>query len=105
MEWYNQLDQHAAEQVINTPSQLGEVTGFVHGVRDFHYEPDQGLLFVLCGDMNVASRMDAYLTNMKMFWEKEQPETLLSVGTLECWLQNNQGGIDFQKAWSIPYPL
>lgn len=55
--------------------------------------------------MNVASRVDAYLTNMKMPWEKDQPQTLLSVGTLECWLQSNQGDLAFEKAWSIPYPL
>ncbi|EAR93569.2 PX-SNARE domain protein (macronuclear) [Tetrahymena thermophila SB210] len=105
MKQFLELDQHASDQIINPPRQLGELTGFVHGVRDFFYDPDQGVLFVLCGDMNVASRVDAYLTNMKMPWEKEQPQTLLSVGTLECWLQNNQGGLDFEKAWSIPYPL
>lgn len=74
-------------------------------MRDFFYEPDQGLLFTLCGDMNVASRLDAYLTNMKMPWEKEQPQTLLSVGTLECWLQDKNSGLDFNKAWSVPFPL
>jgi len=41
--------------------------------------------------MNAASRLDAYLTNMKMPWEKEAPPTLLSVGTLECWYQKTQG--------------
>jgi len=37
--------------------------------------------------MNVASRVDAYLTNMKMPWEKEAPPTLLAVGCLECWVK------------------
>ncbi len=36
--------------------------------------------------MNVASRVDAYLTNMKMPWEKDAPPTLLSVGALECYM-------------------
>lgn len=30
-----------------------------------------GVIFALTSDMNVASRVDAYLTNMKMPWEKE----------------------------------
>ena len=45
-----------------------------------------GALFIICGDMNIVSRVDAYLTNMKMPWEKEAPPTLLSVGALECWV-------------------
>ena len=60
------------------------MSGFVHGVRDFIYEEKKGAVFILSGDMNVASRVDAYLTNMKMPWEKEAPPTLLSVGALEC---------------------
>ena len=46
------------------------MVGFAHGVRDFHLQNDKGLLFTLISDMNVASRVDSYLTNMKMPWEK-----------------------------------
>ncbi|EGR33250.1 PX domain protein [Ichthyophthirius multifiliis] len=100
-----EIDQHTTDQSINPPKLLGELTGFIHGVRDFHYESNTGLLFVLCGDMNVASRMDAYLTNMKMPWEKEQPQTLLSVGTLECWIQQQKSDkFQFDRVWSLAYP-
>lgn len=63
-------------------------------------------MFVLSGDMNVASRVDAYLTNMKMPWEKEAPPTLLSVGALECWVR--AAGDDeykFERVWSKTYPV
>jgi len=50
---------------------LGEISGFIHGLRDFYIERSQNVIFVLSSDMNVASRFDAYLTNMKMPWEKE----------------------------------
>jgi len=86
MKQFLQLDKHASETIVNPPRLLSEVSGFMHGVRDFYYEAKQGAIFVLCGDMNVASRVDAYLTNMKMPWEKEAPPTLLSVGALECWV-------------------
>jgi hypothetical protein len=38
MKQFLQLDKHAAEQVVNPVKLLGEVTGFIHGLRDFHYE-------------------------------------------------------------------
>lgn len=33
-----QLDKHAAEQVVNPPKLLGEISGFIHGLRDFYIE-------------------------------------------------------------------
>jgi len=56
--------------------------------------------------MNVASRVDAYLTNMKMPWEKEAPPTLLSVGALECWIvSSGDEEYKFERVWSKTYPL
>lgn len=45
-------------------------TSISKGVR-VYYPIIVDVLFVLSSDMNVASRFDAYLTNMKMPWEKE----------------------------------
>lgn len=61
-------------------------------------------MFILSGDMNVASRMDAYLTNMKMPWEKDAPPTLLSVGALECWAQTSDTEYKFDRLWSKTFP-
>lgn len=36
-----QLDKHAAEQVVNPPKLIGEITGFIHGLRDFIYVREQ----------------------------------------------------------------
>ena len=41
-------------------------------------------MLVITGNMNVASRMDAYVTNMKMPFGKEENH-LLSVGSVEVW--------------------
>ena len=56
--------------------------------------------------MNVASRVDAYLTNMKMPWEKEAPPTLLAVGCLECWFKVSDDNNDFkyERMWNKTYP-
>jgi hypothetical protein len=99
-----QLDKHAAETIANPPKLIAELSGFVHGVRDFYYEDKKGAMFVLSADMNAASRVDAYLTNMKLPWEKEAPPTLLSVGALECWVQSVEDDFKFERAWSKTYP-
>jgi hypothetical protein len=55
--------------------------------------------------MNVASRFDAYLTNMKMPWEKEAPPTLLAVGCLECWVKSNdENEFKYERMWNKTYP-
>ena len=66
--------------------------------------------------MNVASRVDAYLTNMKMPWEKEvnfgyyqiikAPPTLLAVGCLECWfkLPEQENEFKYERMWNKTYP-
>ena len=40
-----QLDKHAAETIANPPKLLAEMSGFVHGVRDFFYEEKKGKYF------------------------------------------------------------
>ena len=51
--------------------------------------------------MSVTSRVDSYLTNMKMPWEKELPVgTLVTVGAVECFIQSNIGEIKFDRLWS-----
>lgn len=63
------------------------------------------VIFVLSSDMNVASRFDAYLTNMKMPWEKEAPPTLLAVGCLECWVKtNDENEFKYERMWNKTYP-
>ncbi|KAM3143094.1 hypothetical protein pb186bvf_004680 [Paramecium bursaria] len=100
-----QLEKHAAEQVVNPPKLLGEIQGFIHGLRDFHFEKSQNVIFILSSDMNVASRFDAYLTNMKMPWEKEAPPTLLAVGCLECWVKaNDENEFKYERVWNKTYP-
>lgn len=60
------------------------------GIRDVAIS-DQGVMFILSADMNVITRMDAYMNNMKMPWESElgDPKTI-PVGTLECYVRNEE---------------
>lgn len=52
-------------------------------------------------DMSMTSRVDSYLTNMKMPWEKEQQKgALVTVGTVECYVQQDLSTYKFEKLWT-----
>jgi WD40 repeat protein len=96
-----QIDSFAPEATVTPPKLLGEVAGIVLGVRDFHYEHKEGLLFTAISDMSVTSRVDSYLTNMKMPWEKELPTGgMVTVGAVECYIQKDKDEINFDKVWT-----
>jgi hypothetical protein len=49
---------------VNTPIKVAELGDLNLGGRDFIYLPEERLLFVAMSDMNITSRLDAYLTNV-----------------------------------------
>ena len=51
------------------------------GVRDFVFDEENNLLFIVCCDMKITSRVDAYITNANLPWEKKTNEHI-SVGAL-----------------------
>eukprot|EP01015_Nassula_variabilis_P037551 TRINITY_DN9961_c0_g1_i3.p2 TRINITY_DN9961_c0_g1~~TRINITY_DN9961_c0_g1_i3.p2 ORF type:complete len:129 (-),score=20.28 TRINITY_DN9961_c0_g1_i3:58-444(-) len=55
-------------------------------------------------DRNIASRVDSYLTNMKLPWEKQLAITVVSVGALELHIRVSEDELKFQKTWFKNYP-
>ena len=51
--------------------------------------------------MNVANRVDQYLTNMKMPWEKVAPPVIISVASVELYIQTSE--FKFEKLWNKSY--
>lgn len=51
--------------------------------------------------MNAISRVDSYITNMNMPWDKKTDQVLLSVGVLEAWLQSKKGmeEYSYERLW------
>lgn len=47
------------------PIKITELADLNLGGRDFVYVREDNLLFVAMSDMNITSRIDAYLTNVK----------------------------------------
>lgn len=59
-----ELDTQIPESVVNTPIKVAELPDLNLGGRDFLLLRQEGLLFIAQSDMNVASRLDSYLTNV-----------------------------------------
>jgi hypothetical protein len=96
------LDKHTSIQIVEKPKLVCEFKGFIHGVRDFALDVVNGLLFIVNSDMNVLTRVDAYMTNMKMPWESEKGEpAMIPVGCVECWIRNAEG--EYVRAWTKGY--
>eukprot|EP01017_Pseudomicrothorax_dubius_P028231 TRINITY_DN3344_c0_g1_i5.p1 TRINITY_DN3344_c0_g1~~TRINITY_DN3344_c0_g1_i5.p1 ORF type:complete len:282 (-),score=74.70 TRINITY_DN3344_c0_g1_i5:62-907(-) len=104
MRMFLQIENFAPDAVVNPPKLLQEISSFVLGVRDFKYEVEKGLLFVGISDMNPASRIDSYLTNMKLPWEKDLNITIVTVGALECYVQTDASEYKFDKLWTKTFP-
>lgn len=93
-----QLQRITPDLLVSPPQLLGQLKGFIHGVRDYIYIWEKDILFILLSDMNVASRIDSYLTNMKLPWEKPDPKApIISVGALGCYTKVKDW--KFKKLW------
>lgn len=96
---------HAQDNLVNTPEMIYEFKDFIYGIRDVHIDPQDGLMIVVCGDMNLLTRMDAYVSNIKMPWEDENQTSegkFMPVGSVEMWIQHNKG--PFDKVWAKTFP-
>lgn len=71
------------------------------GYRDVILVPEKKLFFSVTSDMNAFSRVDSYLTNLSMPWDKGEEQVLLSVGVLEAWVQSKKGieEYTYERLW------
>eukprot|EP00828_Plagiopyla_frontata_P039395 TRINITY_DN517_c0_g2_i1.p1 TRINITY_DN517_c0_g2~~TRINITY_DN517_c0_g2_i1.p1 ORF type:complete len:316 (-),score=38.60 TRINITY_DN517_c0_g2_i1:401-1348(-) len=94
-----QLESHAPEAVVTPPQFLDEGC-YSHGLRDFHYQEDKGILISLVSEMNVVSRVDSLLTNIKMPWENSTQDVLVTVGAVEFYGQISVDNWKFEIIWA-----
>lgn len=74
----------------------------VLGFRDVDYVTDNDVLLALLSDMSAVSRVDSYVTNFKMPWNKsEQQEIFFSVGRLELYIIKEN--FKFKFVFALPY--
>ena len=65
----------------NPPTIIYQNNELPLGVRDCLYFEEGHILFLVYCDMNITSRVDAYITNVNLPWEKKRGEHI-SVGAV-----------------------
>ena len=88
-----ELDKHSPDLTYNAPTIVYENNELPQGVRDFYYFEEAQILYIVCCDMKIASRLDAYVTNVNLPWEKKT-DAHISVGSVFAF---KVGGIIFYK--------
>ena len=66
-----ELDKHSPDLTYNAPSIVYENNELPQGIRDFHFFQEASIMYIVCCDMKIASRLDAYVTNVNLPWEKK----------------------------------
>ena len=61
-----ELEKHSPNLKYNSPEKKYELAEIPLGIRDFYYMQEEGMMFAACSDMNVASRVDSYITNVNL---------------------------------------
>lgn len=103
-----ELDVHNTNTMCFSPIKITELGSLPLGVRDFFYLNSKGLMFLALSDMKITSRLDSYLTNISMPWEKKDKskgvnDTYATVGALLFYrvgLRESNGEWVFTRLWA-----
>lgn len=98
---FAELEKHSPELIGNTPVVVGKIEKLPLGIRDFHYSRDENLLLMVCSDMNIISRADSRLTNIKLPWEKKNSKSQsVPLGAAMVFtVQKKDKKFEFTKTW------
>ena len=103
---FMEIDKHSPDLTFNAPTIIYENNELPLGVRDCVYYEEASLLFLVCCDMNITSRVDAYITNVNLPWEKKTNEHI-SVGAAFVFkvIGDKKGNsYYFEKLWAKSFP-
>ena len=100
-----ELDRHSPNLTYNSPEKTHEFTQLPLGIRDFYYYYEENLMFAVCSDMNIASRVDSYITNVNLPWEKKTNGhvTVGAVFVFKLNLNANNIEQQFERKWAKSY--
>jgi len=103
---YIELDRNTPENSTYSQNLISEFNDLPLGIRDFIYLKYENVCFIACSDMHIASRIDAYITNVNLPWEKKS-DSHITVGALFAYKTKedpNTNVISFEKLWAKSYP-
>ena len=100
-----EIEKNSPELSVSGPEKIAELPDIPLGIRDMVYLKYENLMFFACSDMNIASRLDAYVTNYNLPWEKKT-DAHISVGALFAFkvTSNSEGAYHFDKLWAKSFP-
>ena len=101
-----EIDKHSPDLTYNAPTIIYENNELPQGVRDFHYFVEGSIMYIACCDMKIASRLDAYVTNVNLPWEKKT-EAHISVGSVFAFrivIDNKANPPVYEKIWAKSFP-
>ena len=104
--FFLEVDKHSPDLNYNAPTIVYENTELPQGVRDFKFFEEGSILYIVCCDMNIASRIDAYVTNVNLPWEKKT-DAHISVGSVFAFkvIEDTRGNsYFFEKLWAKSFP-
>ena len=99
------LDHQAPELLLNRPTLLSEFNKLPLSIQNFIYLEDEGIIFLVCSDMDIKSRIESYITNTNLPWESKT-KTHISVGGFFAFkvLFNPEKGFKFEKIYARSFP-
>ncbi len=101
-----EIDKHSPDMTFNAPTIIYENNELPLGVRDCIFYEEGQILFLVCCDMNITSRVDAYITNVNLPWEKKTDQHI-SVGAVFAFkaIEDKRGNsYYFEKLWAKSFP-
>ena len=100
-----EIEKNSPELSVKGPEKIAELPDIPLGIRDMVYLKNENLMFLVCADMNIASRLDAYVTNFNLPWEKKT-DAHISVGAVFSFKVtcNSEGVYHFDKLWVKSFP-
>ena len=100
------LEKQAPELLLNRPTLLSEFNKLPLSIQNFIYLEDDGIIFLACSDMDMKSRIEAYITNTSLPWESKTTTTHISVGGFFVFkvLYNPDKGFKFEKVYAKSFP-
>ena len=101
-----EVDKHSPDLTYNAPNILYENKDLPQGVRDFYYFEEASIMYIVCCDMKIASRIDAYVTNVNLPWEKKS-DAHISVGSVFAFkviYDKKNAPHSYEKLWAKSFP-
>ena len=100
-----ELEKHSPNLTYNSPEKKYELREIPLGIRDLYYLQEESIMFAACSDMNIASRVDSYITNVNLPWEKN--DDYVTVGALFVFKLNFGASSEssiFERRWAKSFP-